>query len=184
MGEHVEYLIHDSRGRNRMRKLILIAAVAALFLVALPIGSAGATPPEQVTFEGPAYFAGPDIGTGSFTATGPAVDSGTMCQTGTVADMYTKAAPKSGQSPNGVNLQIVKELTCDDGTGTFMIKLQVHIADYPTFNWVVVDGTGDYEKLKGNGSGFGAFPLFGTDPDPDPDPGPIGVWDVYEGKLH
>ena len=161
-----------------MRKLILIAAVAALFLGALPIGVASATTPEQVTFEGPAFFAGPDAGTGFFTATGPAVDSGAMCPGGTVADMYTKAAPNMGQSPNGVNLQIVKEFTCDDDSGTFLIKLQVRITDYPIFNWVVVDGTGDYEGLKGNGDGYGAYPLFG------PDPEPIGVQDVYEGKLH
>jgi len=161
-----------------MRKIILLVAALALFLVALPIASAGATPPEQVTFEGEAFFAGPDAGTGFFTAAGPAVDSGAMCQGGTVMDVYTKAAPKMGQSPNGVNLQIVKEFTCDDDTGTFMIKLQVRITNYPTFNWVVVDGTGAYEDLKGNGDGFGEFPLFNGIPEP------IGVWDVYEGKLH
>lgn len=161
-----------------MRKILLLVAVVALFLVALPIASVGATPPEQVTIEGPAYFAGPDAGTGVFTATGPAVDSGAMCPGGTVMDMYTKAAPKMGQSPNGVNLQIVKEFTCDDDTGTFLIKLQVRITYYPTFNWVVVGGTGDYEDLKGTGSGFGERPLFNGVPDP------IGVWDVYEGRLH
>jgi hypothetical protein len=161
-----------------MRKVILLVAVIALFLVALPIASVEATTPEQVTFEGPAYFVGPDAGTGVFTATGPAVDSDAMCPGGTVMDMYTKAAPKMGQSPNGVNLQIVKEFTCDDDTGTFLIKLQVRITYYPTFNWVVVGGTGDYEDLKGNGSGFGERPLFNGVPDP------IGVWDVYEGRLH
>jgi len=161
-----------------MRKIVLLIAVLALFLVALPIASAGATPPEQVMFEGEAYFDGPDAGTGLFTATGPAVDSGAMCEGGKVLDVYTKAAPKMGQSPNGVNLQIVKEFTCDDTSGTFFIKLQVRITDHPVFNWVVVGGTGDYEKLKGNGSGFGASALFGIGPDP------IGVWDVYEGKLH
>ena len=161
-----------------MRKIILLVAVMALFLVALPIASAGATPPEQITIEGPAFFAGPDAGTGSFTATGPAIDSGAMCPGGDVADVYTKAAPKRGQSPNGVNLQIVKEFTCDDDSGTFYIKLQVRITDYPTFNWVVVGGTGDYQDLKGNGKGYGAFPLFNGGPEP------IGVWDVYEGKLH
>ena len=161
-----------------MRKAILLVAIVALFLVALPIGSAGATPPEQVTFEGPAYFMGPDAGTGFFTATGPAVDSGTVCPEGTVVDVYGKLAPKMGQSPNGFNMQIVKEFTCDDDSGTFLIKLQVHITYFPVFNWVVVGGTGDYEDLKGNGDGYGAFPLFNGGPDP------IGVWDVYEGRLH
>lgn len=161
-----------------MRKIVLLVAVLALFLVALPIASAGATPPEQVTFEGEAFFAGSGAGTGSFTATGPAVDSGAMCEEGIVADVYGKMAPKMGQSPNGFNMQIVKEFTCDDESGTFFIKLQVRITDYPVFNWVVVGGTGDYEDLKGNGDGYGAYPL------PIGSPDPIGVWDVYEGKLH
>lgn len=163
-----------------MRRLILVAAVAALFLVVLPVAAAVAAPPEDVTFEGPAFFDGPDAGTGEFTASGPAVDSGMMCPSGALVDVYVKAAPMIGQSPRGVNLQIVKEFTCDDGSGTFLVKLQVRI-DYlkwPTFNWVVMDGTGAYEDLKGNGSGFGLRPIFNCDPDP------IGVFDVYEGKLH
>jgi len=161
-----------------MRKTILIVALLALFLVALPMAPASATPPEEVTFEGPAYFAGPDAGTGIFAATGPAVDSGTMCPSGTIVDVYVKAAPNNGQSPNVVNLRILKEFTCDDGSGTFTIKMRVRITDYPVFNWVVKDGTGAYEDLKGNGRGFGAFPIFDGGPDP------IGVWDVYEGRLH
>jgi hypothetical protein len=161
-----------------MRKTILLVAVLALFLVALPMASAGATPPEQVTIEGPAFFAGPDAGTGSFTATGPGVVSGTMCPSGTIADVYVKAPPKNQQSPNVVNLKILKEFTCDDESGTFLVKLRVHITDYPVFNWVIKGGTGAYENLKGNGHGFGAFPLLNGGPEP------IGVWDVYEGKLH
>jgi hypothetical protein len=161
-----------------MRRILILIAIAALFVVALPIASAGATTPEGVTFEGPSFFAGPDAGTGFFTATGPAVDSGSVCGDGTTVDLYTKAAPKMDQSPMGVNYQIVKEFTCGDGSGSFLIKLQVRFTYYPTFNWVVVGGTGDYEDLKGNGDGFGAFPLFNHAPDP------IGVWDVYEGMLH
>ena len=161
-----------------MRKLILMAAVAALFLVAVPLGAASATTPEQVTFEGPAFFAGPDAGTGFFAAMGPAVDSGTMCPGGTFTDVYAKGAPNMGQSPNGFNLQLVRDFTCEDGTGTFLMKLQVQITYLATFNWVVLDGTGAYEDLKGNGNGYGDFPLFG------PGPEPIGVQDVYEGKLH
>ena len=163
-----------------MRRLILVAAVAALFLVALPVASAGAAPPEQVMFEGPSFFDGPSAGTGTFMATGPAVDSGAICESGVVADLYTKAAPKMGQSPRGVNLQILKEFTCDDLSGSFQVKLQVRIdfLKWSVFNWVVVGGTGDYEDLKGNGDGFAAFPLFNGVPYP------IGVWDVYEGKIH
>lgn len=159
-----------------MRRLFVLIAVVALFIVALPIAAAGATPPEDVIFHGPSYFEG----SGEFTAEGPAFDSGAMCEGGTTADVFGKVAPKMGQSPNGVNMQIVKEFTCDDGSGSFFVKLQVHI-DYrawPTFNWVVKGGTGDYVKLKGTGGGFAAFPIFDVGPDP------IGVYDVYSGKLH
>jgi hypothetical protein len=161
-----------------MRKLILIAAVAALFMVALPIGAAGATTPEQVTFEGPSFFPFAGPGTSLFTAVGPAVDSGAMCPNGSSVDIYAKGAPNMDQSPNGWNLQLAREFTCDDGSGTFLMKLQVHITYFATFNWVVMDGTGDYEDLKGNGDGYSAFPIFNGGPDP------IGVWDVYDGKLH
>jgi hypothetical protein len=161
-----------------MRKTILLVAVAALFLIALPMTAAGATTPEPVTFEGPSFFPVSGPGTGLFTATGPAVDSGAMCPSGSFVDVLGKPAPNMGQSPNGFNLLLVRDFTCDDGSGTFLIKLQVHITYYPTFNWVVVDGTGDYEELRGNGDGYGAYPLFNGVPDP------IGVWDVYEGRLH
>ena len=166
---------------GEMRRLILLAAVAALFLVALPLAAAVAAPPEEVTFEGPSYFwDGTVPGHGTFNASGPAVDSGAMCDHGSTQDWYTKAAPKMGQSPMGVNLQIVKEFYCSDGSGTFFVKLQVRIdfLKWPTFNWVIKGGTGDYEELKGNGNGFAAFPIFNHGPDP------IGVYDVYEGKLH
>jgi hypothetical protein len=161
-----------------MRRIAVLIATVALFLVALPIASVGATPSEDVRFEGPSYFGPPGFGT--FIASGPGVDSGAICATGTTLDVFGKVAPKMGQSPNGVNMQVVKEFTCDDRSGSFFVKLQVHI-DYrtwPTFNWVVKGGTGDYEDLKGNGDGFALFPLFNGGPEP------IGVYDVYEGKLH
>ena len=154
-----------------MRRLILLAAVAALFLVALPVASAVAAPPEQVSFGGPAFFAGDHPFTGAFVAEGPAVDSGAMCPVGTTTYVVTNER----QTPKGVNLTILREFTCDDVTGTFQVRLQVRIPSeqLSTFRWVVVGGTGDYEDLKGNGNGFGLFPI-----------GEFGVWDVYEGKLH
>jgi hypothetical protein len=102
-----------------MRRLILMAAVAALFLVALPVASAVAAPPEQVTFGGEAFFSGSQAGFGDFTATGPAVDSGATCETGLTKDLVTT----THTTPKGVNLQILKEFTCDDGTGMFEVRL-------------------------------------------------------------
>jgi opacity protein-like surface antigen len=161
-----------------MRRLILLAAVAALFLVALPVASAVAAPPEQVTFGGEAFFSGSQAGFGDFRATGPAVDSGATCKTGLTEDLVTTTR----RTPQGVNLQILKEFTCDDVSGTFQVRLQVRIPSeqLSTFHWVVVGGTGDYEDLKGNGSGFAvAWLPAGSDFS-----NAIGVIDVYEGKLH
>ena len=56
------------------------------------------------------------------------------------------------------------------------IQLQRHglRLEYATIVWNVGEAD-DYEDLKENGSGLALFPI--GDP-------PIGVWDVYEGKLH
>ena len=161
-----------------MRRLILLAAVAALFLVALPIASAAASPPEDVVFVADALF----DGTGTFIAFGPDGPSDSVeavCPEGTTKDLINIEAPKRGQSPKGVNLTVLKEFTCNDGTGTFQAKLQVRI-DYfrgVNFNWVIVGGTDDYEDLKGAGGGMVVAPI--GDP-----PNEIGVVDVYTGKLH
>ncbi len=162
-----------------MRRLILLAAVAALFLVALPVASAVAAPPEQVTFEGDAFFGGPNAGFGDFKASGPAFDSGAMCEFGTTEDLATR----THQTRKGVHLRILKEFTCTDDSGTFLVKLKVRIpfGQLSTFKWVVVGGTDAYANLKGNGSGYADSWLIAEPPDL---PDQIGVVDFYEGKLH
>lgn len=136
-----------------------------------------ASPPEGITMEGPSYFSG----TGTFTTT---AGVGMLCPSGSITDTSYETSPPDGQSSNRINKQIKRLYVCDDGTGSFEIKLQVQIPvnidenNWPTFSWVVTGGTGDYGNLKGNGSGFAAFPIFGADP------WPIGVYDVYEGHMH
>ena len=158
-----------------MRKIITIAAVlVAIIAAAAPVAAA---PPEEVTLHGPSFF----DGSGTFATID---EAGLLCPSGTTSDVFKKTSPPEGQSPNVINMQIRKLFVCDDGSGSFEIKLQVQIPvsidmdNWPTFSWVVVDGTGDYEDLKGNGSGFAAYPIFGEDP------WPIGVYDVYEGRMH
>jgi hypothetical protein len=151
-----------------MRKLLIIAALAALFLVVLPIAPAGATPPSAVEFEVPTMFGG-----GPFTATGPAVSDGIVCSSGETFDLFAKGS--GFQSDQGFNVQVVKQFVCDDGSGTFDVKLQVRIdRKGDNFNWTVVGGTGDYVKLHGSGKGIGI---------PIDDP-PFEVLDLYEGKVH
>jgi hypothetical protein len=139
--------------------------IAAVFMApALP---ALATPPTAVNFVVPTEFGV----TNFFTASGPAVDSGLMCPTGTVDDIFGKATGFKSQT--GVNFQVVKVFTCDDGSGSFVVKLQVR-NDFKgdNFQWVVLDGDGDYSNLHGSGTGVGI---------PTSD---SSVLDLYGGAVH
>lgn len=150
-----------------MRKMSIAAATAMLLLV-ISAGRAGATPPLDVTFEVPTDI---PSGTGPFAASGPAVDEGLVCPSGDSIEVFGKAS--GFQSQTGVNFQIVKQFTCDDGSGEFLVKLQVRLdfARGDNFNWDIVGGTGDYEDLHGTGSGIGL-------------PFDDSVLDLYSGQVH
>jgi hypothetical protein len=158
------------------RSIRLAAAMAALFLV-VPVASVQATPPMAVSFEVPTNFdESTGVSSGTFTATGGAVDDGLICPTGDVTD--TGPAIGAGfQSERAVNLQVIKEFTCNDRSGSFLVKLQVRIVfgdpAVDNFRWVVVGGTGAYGGLHGSGSGYGDY----SDPS-------VGVIDVYDGGVH
>jgi hypothetical protein len=165
--------IHRRRGaihRRPFAALAVLAAVLALLGIAAPVAAAspqGVTIVSHVTFnpDGPNY--------GDFEASGAAVDSDLICASGTFVDTGIRFA--GYQSDRGiVQLQVVKEFTCDDGSGTFLVKLQIQ-ANFDTgiesFTWVVLGGTDSYASLRGGGSGS-------TVPNP-----PIGNINTYEGFL-
>ena len=144
-----------------MRRILATAAVAVAMLLLTPMVPAAATPPAGVEIVVPDFE-------GAFVATGPAVDDGVICGTGEVETTFVK--PSGFQSNQHLILKVGKLFTCDDGTGTFSAKLEVRI-DFDTgvsFQWVIKGGTGDYERLRGSGSGFVV-----TDDT-----------DVYQGGLH
>ena len=152
-----------------MRKYLFTVAAVAVMVQALAVFPAGATPPADVAFEVETSLLGDP---NPFVASGPAVDSGLVCAAGTVVDAIGKVA---GSAPNGFNFQGVKHFICDDGSGEFFVNLQARI-DFrkgTTFEWNVLRGTGDYERLHGAGSGVGL-----------PFCGPDCVLDVYGGGLH
>ena len=166
-----------------MRRLIPLLAAVLVVAMAAP---AGATPPSGVTFSEETIFeegTSPPEGGGPFTATGDAVTEGVICDTGEQEDVSAVAV--GFQNNKRVNLQVVKEFTCDDGSGSFMMKLQIKIvfpseknpAGSNTFNWVITGGTGAYEDLHGTGKGTGIDIFEGSPP-------PIGVSNTYTGKLH
>jgi hypothetical protein len=153
-----------------MRRFLTLLLVAALALVVLPIGPAAATAPSDVEFSVDSLFAG----TGEFVATGPAVADGLVCPMGDTEDVFAKA---SGNGKKGFNLQVIKQFTCDDDSGSFLVKLQVKVffagPPFSSFNWVVTGGDGAYADLHGSGNGVGLAPNPGFD-----------ILDVYSGGLH
>jgi hypothetical protein len=92
--------------------------------------------------------------TGDFVATGGAVDDSLICASGSVID--TRLIFAGSQSGRGAQIPVRKTFTCDDASGTIFVKIQVHLdfaSSTETFSWVILGGTGAYEKLRGSGEG-------------------------------
>jgi hypothetical protein len=141
-----------STARGRLRIVAIVVACAALAAMATPVAAASAQPVSivsEVTFNpnGPNF--------GDFTATGPAVDAGAICASGTFVDTGIKFAGTSSRTGH-VQLQVTKDFTCGDGSGTFSVKLQIN-ADFNTgiesFAWVASGTSGDVVDLTGAGTG-------------------------------
>ena len=148
----------------------VLAAILALVAAAAPVGAAS---PQSVTIVSDVTFNPDGPNYGDFVASGTAADTGLICTSGTFVDTGLRFA--GFQSDRGiVQIQVVKEFTCDDGTGTFVAKLQIQAnfeTGIETFTWVVLRGTGDYASLRGGGSGS-------TVPN-----APIGNINTYQGFL-
>jgi hypothetical protein len=96
-----------------------------------------------------------------------------ICPAGQTVDLFGKASGATSQT--GVNFQVAKQFSCDDGSGEFYVKLQVRIdRKGDNFNWVILGGTGAYEDLHGGGNGTGIY--LGGDPEV--------VLDLYKGTAH
>ena len=151
----------------------IVAMLAAILVLTAFAGPIGAVSPKSVNIVSHVTFNPDGPNYGDFDASGTAVDSGLICASGTFVDTGIRFA--GYQSDRGiVQLLVVKEFTCDDGTGTFTVKLQIQ-ANFDTgiesFTWVVLGGTGEYGSLHGSGSGS-------TVPN-----APIGNVNTYEGFL-
>jgi hypothetical protein len=157
--------------RRTHPKVAMLAAILVLMAIAGPTGAAS---PKSVNIVSHVTFNPDGPNYGDFDASGSAVDSGLICASGTFVDTGIRFA--GFQSNRGiVQLQVVKEFTCGDGTGTFVVKLQIQ-ANFDTgiesFTWVVLGGSGEYGSLHGGGSGS-------TVPN-----APIGNINTYEGLLN
>lgn len=151
---------------RKCRFVLMLSAISMGVLTA--VAPVSATTPSAVHFDVPTVIGAVN----NFTASGGAVDEGLICPTGQVIDLISM--PAGFQSGIGGNFLIVKEFVCDDGSGSFAVKLQVRL-DFrrgtDTFSWVIFGGTSDYADLHGSGSGVGLF--FET-----------FVLDLYDGGVH
>ena len=142
-----------------------IGAAIGILGVLLAAPSAAAAPPVT-TIRLDAVF-----GVGeTFTATG-----GVVCDSGTAV-----SDPESGTFGGSKNrgiftFHVVKTLTCDDGSGTF--KLLVDVSTSPNSagtvgGFAAGQGTGDYAGIHGGGQIVGTAYPDGS-----------GITDVYTGRL-
>jgi hypothetical protein len=142
-----------------MRTTLVVAILAAAFGV-LP---AVAAPPQTTTFTVVEQF---DPESGVFTS-----DGSVVCASGTTSN---DTFGSGFQSDRGVIFHVRKTITCDDGSGTFILQIQAragfNVGDMAFGPWTVVSGTGDYANLQGRGTVTGT-PLAG------------GVSDLYVGWL-
>lgn len=117
--------------------------------------SATAGSPQDVTITSLMVVPAKGPNTGTFDAKGDAAASGLICQRGTVLDLVTidREAFASGKL---LDFTVPKKFTCDDGSGTFVVELVVHIdpaLKTETFTWRVLRGTAAYVRLQGAGIG-------------------------------
>jgi hypothetical protein len=138
-----------------------MALVLVCILLALP-APALATPPEPLTIEANLWLTGPDSAGGSFATDGLFADAGLASETFFVAD----------GTIHGVK-------TLEGAEGTFTIHFQAQMTwTGPTTGvaegrFVIVSGTGAYEKLHGVGETYAELDLeAGT------------IWALYTGTAH
>jgi hypothetical protein len=101
-----------------------------------------------------------------FTTTG-----GVLCPSGTAVTDPVFAAGFGRMGRGAGTFHLIKTLTCDDGSGTFQIKVNAGPTPTGTIgSFAVMGGTGAYEGLNGGGM------LVGTATD-------VGITDLYTGRL-
>jgi len=118
---------------------IVLCTIAFFTMASVPSGSAST--PTPVTITGTYDFSTfPDV-TGTFTTTGALTISGDTTM-------------HIGPNYNGTRAHCVVTLIASDGTGTIIIHQQCEFATpYPyRGRWEIVNGTGAYANLRGNGS--------------------------------
>lgn len=143
---------------NRIRIVVIAALLLVLGVIALP---AGATPPEDLTFDMDLVFQ-----LGNFTGTGSWSTSGILNANGfAIQDEQLAGYDESGWFVR--NLHSTATLcsgtigSCDDAEDTITIKSHILNLDFIPFGpasgvgtWTIIDSTGAYEGLHGTGTAY------------------------------
>ena len=154
-----------------IKKAGILTLLMVAFLLVINVSSVFAGKPLAIHIE-----VEEAIGVGAlepFDASGPAVDDGVVCETGKVEDLSITSNENQGPF---YTVWAHKRFYCDDGSGTFDVKMVVQldkITNATTARWRLFGGTGDYIKLRGQGSLVG-IPII---------PG-VSIFDIYDGQVH
>jgi hypothetical protein len=149
-------LIQDRRRLiwRRRRQLPLAGVVLGTVFALLTTGASAAPTPFSLTFEG-AHFSDPAMPfglrhEGRFTASAP------FCSSGRAYD--------TRQIDDGGFLTAWRVHECDDGSGSFTAFLPIVRNEHAgSGSWKVVEGTGRYAQLRGQGTYIGTH--LSGDPD-------------------
>lgn len=96
---------------------------------------------------------------GEYRAFGPAVINGVVCDRGVLQGTF-------GEELDGFfDFSVLHRMTCMDGTGGFVVTLQVKMYDpmHTFFEWRLADGFGHHRGLTGAGTGCGTESRLGRD---------------------
>jgi hypothetical protein len=146
------------------RAALVVGAV--LLLIGLTAGSALGRDAALITIA-------IDLDTGVETFT---TDSPLLCPSGDATTDFERGAGNFGAAGS---FHLTKLLTCDDGSGSFVIRVDAGtnfvVGEGTMGGWSVVrgSGTGAYEDLRGGGSIVGV----------NSDTAPIDLIDSYFGSL-
>ena len=150
-------------------KARIISVLVGIFLLAINVTVVIAAAPAPVHIEVDEQFG---IGSSDpFIASGVAVDNGLICASGTVTDIDNRANDPKG--PFRI-IWALKRFDCGDGIFDLEMVVRLDLSTRnTTARWRIIEGTGAYASLKGQGS------LIGISHYPED-----GILDIYDGKLH
>jgi hypothetical protein len=138
--------------KNKLVTSIVVPVVVIFLLAALVVQPAGATPPEELNFTVEIIYAVPS----SSTTFGSWASSGVLESAGGINESIFFAG---WNKDNWFVRNPHTTILLSDAHGTIMIKAQLHEDNFEPFglaeftgNWVIVDGTGDYAGLHGQGA--------------------------------